>query len=251
MRTTAFLRAARTTALGAVALLASLSLTACQSDAPEPYDALASATPGSSAGTPADGSGSSGGKDATASPAGQDKNDSTGSDSRSGSHSGSGSGGGTSTAKPAGGDSGGGATTTACTGANTKLAITEVKRPVNHMLLTLTNTGSKACNAYYYPALRFGEAQSVPKTAQGSKPQAVVTLDPGESAYTGVMTSSADGSGSNGYKTQDLTVGFQNRDGGFDGTGSPVSVPLARSVYVDSTLTVTYWQTGMDDALQY
>ncbi|WP_328894726.1 DUF4232 domain-containing protein [Streptomyces sp. NBC_00236] len=246
MRTLNFRRAARTSALGAVALIASLSLTACQGDDPEPYDALPSASAGSASKTPAESAGSSGDKGTAAPDADQGK-DSTG----------SGSGGGTSTTKPKDnggndtGDDSGDAVTVTCTGANTKLSITEVSRPVNHMLLTMTNTGSKACNAYYYPYLKFGEAQSVPNTFDESKPQAVATINPGESAYAGVLTSSADGSGSNGYDTKDLEVSFQNRDGNSDNTGSSVSVPLSKSVHVDSSLTVSYWQMSMDDALTY
>ncbi|MEU1466626.1 DUF4232 domain-containing protein [Streptomyces sp. NPDC005761] len=246
MRTPNFRRTARTSALGAVALIASLSLTACQSDDPEPYDALASASAGSASKTPAESAGSSGDKSTAAPDADQGK-DATG----------SGSGGGTSTTKPKDnggndtGDDSGDAVTVTCTGANTKLSMTEVSRPVNHMLLTMTNTGSKACNAYSYPYLKFGEAQSVPNTFEDSKPQAVVTINPGESAYAGAMTSSADGSGSNGYSTKDLEVSFQNRDGNSDNTGSSVSVPLSKSVHVDSSLSVTYWQMSMDDALAY
>ncbi|MEU1365886.1 DUF4232 domain-containing protein [Streptomyces sp. NPDC005803] len=251
MRNLRFRRAARTSALGAVALIASLSLTACQGDDPEPYDALASASPGSSPRTPAGSSGASGDKGAATPSTGKGKDSAgSGSDSGSGSgsSSGSGSAGGTSTDKPQGDDE---AVQVACTGANTKLTMTQVQRPINHMLLTMTNTGSKACNAYFYPYLRFGEAQSVPNTVEDSKPQAVRTINPGESVYTGVMTSAADGSGSNGYSTKDLSVSFQNRAGNSDGTGSAVTVPLAKSVYVDSSLSVTYWQTSMDDALQY
>lgn len=246
MRTLNFRRAARTSALGAVALIASLSLTACQGDEPEPYDALPSASAGSASKTPAESAGSSGDKSTAAPDADQGK-DSTG----------SGSGGGTSTTQPkddnanGGSDDSGDAVTVTCTGANTKLSITEVSRPVNHMLLTMTNTGSKACNAYSYPYLKFGEAQSVPNTFEDSKPQAVTTINPGESAYAGVLTSSADGSGSNGYDTKDLEVSFQNRDGNSDNTGSSVSVPLSKSVHVDSSLTVSYWQMSMDDALTY
>lgn len=244
MRILNFRRAARTSALGTVALIASLSLTACQGDDPAPFDDHASASAGSSSQTPAESSGASGDK-GTAAPSADQGKDSTG----SGSGSGSGSGGGTSKTKPK--DDSGDKVTETCTGANTKLSITDVQRPANHMLLTMTNTGSKACNAYYYPSLQFGEAQSVPKTFDESKPQAVATINPGESAYTAVMTSSADGSGSDGYSTKDLKVGFQNRDGNSDGTGSPISVPLPKSTYVDSSLTVTYWQMSMDEALQY
>lgn len=248
MRNLRFRRAARTSVLGAAALVAALSLTACQSDSPEPYDALDTASQ-----QPADGNSEAPAANTDKKPAGD--SDSTGSDSGSGTAKDSASSGAKPAAKPAeqaansGGADTGGALPT-CTGANTKLTMTSVKRPINHMLLTMTNTGSKACNAYYYPFLRFGEAQSVPQTVEDSKPQAVVTLTPGQSAYTGVMTSSADGSGTGGYSTRDLSVSFQGaKEGG--STGSAVNVPLGKEVYVDSTLAVTYWQTDMNDALMY
>ncbi|MFC9246043.1 DUF4232 domain-containing protein [Streptomyces sp. NPDC057136] len=248
MRNLHLRRAARTSALGAVALIASLSLTACQGDDEAASGSSASAPAGPSSQTPAESSGASGDK-STATPATDQGKNSAVPSTGSGSDSGSDSGGGTSTAKPQDVDDD--AAVLACTGANTKLTMTEVQRPVNHMLLTMTNTGSKACNAYYHPYLRFGDAQSVPKTFDDSKPQAVATINPGESVYTGVMTSAADGSGTNGYSTKDLSVGFQNRDGNSDGTGSAITVPLAKSVFVDSSLSVTYWQTSMDDALTY
>lgn len=250
MRNLRFRRAARTSALGAIALIASVSLTACQEDGPAPFDALASASPGSSATTPAATSGASGDKGKETAAPSTDKGKNTAvpdNASGTGGSSGSGSGDGASADKPQ--DADGGAVRLACTGANTKLTMTSVARPANHMLLTMTNTGSKACNAYSYPYLRFGEAQSVPNTFEDSKPQAVATINPGESVYTGVLTSAADGSGSNGYDTKDLSVSFQSLNGG--STGSAVKVPLAKSVYVDSSLSVTYWQMSMDDALQY
>ncbi|WP_328910816.1 DUF4232 domain-containing protein [Streptomyces sp. NBC_00234] len=245
MRNLHLRRAARTSALGAVALIASLSLTACQGDDEAASGGSASAPAGSSSPPPAESSGASADKSSAAPSTDQGKNSSA---PDSGSGSGSGSGDDASTAEPQDVDD---AVVLACTGTNTKLTMTEVQRPVNHMLLTMTNTGSKACNAYSYPYLRFGDAQSVPKTFDDSKPQAVATINPGESVYTGVMTSAADGSGTNGYSTKDLTVSFQNRDGNSDGTGSAVKVPLAKSVFVDSSLSVTYWQTSMDDALTY
>ncbi|MCX5141017.1 DUF4232 domain-containing protein [Streptomyces sp. NBC_00338] len=260
MRTARFRRAARTSALGAVALIASLSLTACQGD-DEAASVSPSATAGSSSQSPAENSGASGDK-GTAAPDTDQGKDSAGSGSGSGSGSGKGSGSGSGSGSSSGSGSGdkaskpepagdGQAATATCTGKNTKLSITAVERPVNHLLLTMTNTGSKACNAYYYPYLKFGAAQAVPQTFEDSKPQAVATINPGESVYTGVMTSAADGSGSGGYSTKNLSVSFQNRDGNSDGTGPAVSVPLGKSVFVDSSLSVTYWQMSMNDALTY
>lgn len=238
MRNRNFRRAARTSALGTAALLAALSLTACQEDG---QAAAGTSTPAPSA--PSEQPASS-----TEAPADQGKN-STGSGSGSGSSSGS-TGNEPAAQKPkdTGGDNG--PVTLACDGGNSKVTLTAVPRPANHMLLTVTNTGSKACNAYSYPFLKFGEAQAAPQVYEESKPQAVVTLSPGQSAYSGVMTSSADGSGTDGYSTKDVTVSFQGREGS-GSTGPSANVPLTKAAYVDSTLTVTYWQTGMDDALTY
>ncbi|MFF3303879.1 DUF4232 domain-containing protein [Streptomyces sp. NPDC001741] len=256
MRTIRFRRAARTSVLGAAALVAALSLTACQSDSPAPADDAA----GTSSQQPADGASAAPVSD-KGSDTGTDRGTTTGTgkataggsgpaDSGSGTAKDSGSTGGQSGAKQPQGNGDTAPVTLACDGRNSKVTITAVPRPVNHMLLTVTNTGSKACNAYYYPFLRFGEAQSAPQAFEESKPQAVVTLSPGESAYAGVRTSSADGSGTGGYSTKDLTVSFQGASGS-GSVGRSANVPLSKPVYVDSTLAVTYWQTEMDDALMY
>lgn len=139
-----------------------------------------------------------------------------------------------------------GPTRTSCTTANSRMTATVVSRPLNHLLLTVTNTGSKNCNVIGYPAVRFGEAQSVPPVFEDSKPQAVVTLAPGESGYAGVLLSAADGSGSNGYTAKSLQV-YVNKDAG---AAFKPSLP-AKGVYVDDSISVTYWQQTMADALTW
>jgi len=139
-----------------------------------------------------------------------------------------------------------GPTRTSCTTANSRMTATVVSRPLNHLLLTVTNTGSKNCNVIGYPAVRFGEAQSVPPVFEDSKPQAVVTLAPGESGYAGVLLSAADGSGSNGYTAKSLEV-YPNKDAG---AAFKPSLP-AKGVYVDDSISVTYWQQSMADALTW
>ncbi|MFJ8863327.1 DUF4232 domain-containing protein [Streptomyces sp. NPDC102451] len=245
MRNLHFRRAARTSVLGTAALLAALSLTACQGGDTAAVDD----STGSAAQKPAGGTSAAPASDSTKAEASGTSGSASGSGSGSDAAKDSGSAAPAPAAKqPQDGDTGSGSLPT-CTDANTKLTITSVQRPVNHMLLTVTNTGSKACNAFYYPFLKFGEAQSVPPVVEDSKPQAVVTIAPGESAYAGVMTSSADGSGTGGYSTEDLSVGFQDKNSG--SAGGMVDVSLGKDVYVDSTLTVTYWQTEMDNALMY
>ena len=132
----------------------------------------------------------------------------------------------------------------ACDGSDTKTTATVVSRPLNHLLLTVTNTGTRNCDLTGYPIARFGEAQSVPPVAEETHPQAVVTLAPGESGYAGVLLSAADGSGGNGYTAKTLQVGFDK------GRGATPALP-AKGVYVDDRLTVTYWQQTLDDALGY
>ncbi|MFJ5261713.1 DUF4232 domain-containing protein [Streptomyces sp. NPDC088387] len=136
-----------------------------------------------------------------------------------------------------------------CNGANTRTTAQPVSRPLNHMLLTVTNTGSKPCALLYYPVLRFDEMQWVPQPIEDSKPQAVPTLNPGESGYAGVRLSSGDGSGTGGTTGRKLTVAFQGRTP--NSTGGPSATPPlpAKGVYYDSVLSVTYWQQERESAL--
>ncbi|MFJ9035200.1 DUF4232 domain-containing protein [Streptomyces sp. NPDC102406] len=139
-----------------------------------------------------------------------------------------------------------------CDASITRTTAAPVNRPVNHMLLTVTNTGSTACDLYYYPAVQFTGAQSVPPVIEESQPQAVVSLAPGQSGYAGVALASADGSGSHGYTAKSLTVHFAGPKGhsGYDGKAARPALP-AGGVYLDDSVKVTYWQTSMDAALTW
>ncbi|NUP18609.1 MAG: DUF4232 domain-containing protein, partial [Streptomyces sp.] len=138
-----------------------------------------------------------------------------------------------------------------CEGSNTKTVAAPLNRPVNHMLLTVTNTGSKTCFLYGYPAVAFGEAQSVPPVIEESQPQAVVTLEPGQSGYASVSLSATDGSASNGRTEKSLAVAFYGRS--MSGSVGKVAHPAlpAKGVYIDDSLKVTYWQQEMDDAINW
>ncbi|MFF1652031.1 DUF4232 domain-containing protein [Streptomyces sp. NPDC058255] len=237
-------RTARTRLLAATTVaLAALALTACDNgqgvrdEGPSSSASKPSTQPGRSSGSTS--TGGAGGS--TAKPAG---NSGTTTGGTTGGTTNGSTGG--STGKTTGGTTGGGSTTrnTPCTGANTKTTATEVTRPLNHLLLTVTNTGSKNCDLTGYPKARFGEAQAVPPVAEETHPQAVVTLAPGESGYAGVLLSGGDGSGANGYTAKALTISFDS------GSTARAALP-AKGVYVDDKLTVTYWQQSLDDALTY
>ncbi|WP_030687544.1 DUF4232 domain-containing protein [Streptomyces sp. NRRL B-1347] len=137
----------------------------------------------------------------------------------------------------------------ACSSANTKVTVKQVDRPINHLLLTAKNTGTKTCYAYNAPYLRFDDAQSATHVIEDSKPQSVVTLKPGQSAYAAIGTSSAEGQ--DGYDAKKLGVLFANRaaNGSVGSTTHP-KLP-GGSVYVDSSAFVTYWQSTAADALYW
>ncbi|MFF4713567.1 DUF4232 domain-containing protein [Streptomyces eurythermus] len=132
-----------------------------------------------------------------------------------------------------------------CNGTNTSVTAQPLNRPLNHMLLTVKNTGGKTCDLPYYPVLRFDEMQWVPQADKSTQPQAVVSLAPGESGYAGVLLSAADGSGSGGMTAHKLTVGFQGMTPNSDGGPSATPALPAKGVYYDSTLKVTYWQKDL------
>ncbi|MGW7204262.1 DUF4232 domain-containing protein [Streptomyces sp. NPDC054837] len=238
-----FTRTHRTRMLAAAALAAAtLTLTACNNgqgvdDEGASKESAATATASTTASPEASASkGSTGG--ATGSSGG------TGSSGSSGSSGTSGSSGSTGGSADSASDSS--ATTVACAKTSTRTTATAVSRPLNHLLLTVTNTGSKNCTLIDYPAVRFGEAQSVPPVFEDSKPQAVVTLAPGESGYASVLLSAADGSGSGGYTAKSLEVYFNAAAN----TAATPSLP-AKGVYVDDSIRVSYWQSAMADALTW
>lgn len=138
-------------------------------------------------------------------------------------------------------------TSVTCTAANTKVTVKQVDRPVNHLLVQAKNTGTKTCNAYGAPYLRFDQGQSATPWVEASKPQSVVSLKPGQTAYAAIGTSSPEGS--EGHQAEELDVLFSNR--AMDGSlGSPASPKLPEGgVYLDSSAYVTYWQTSAADAL--
>ncbi|WNZ10403.1 DUF4232 domain-containing protein [Streptomyces sp. 11x1] len=136
-----------------------------------------------------------------------------------------------------------------CTAANTKVTVSTPTRPINHLLLKATNTGSKPCYVYSAPFLRAGaDAQAPVAWAEETTPQSVLMLEPGKSAYAGITTYSPDGEGGSSIKT--LGVIFADRKG--DATGAEKTLKLSKGgVFFNSAATVTYWQGNAADALAW
>ena len=136
-----------------------------------------------------------------------------------------------------------------CTVAHLKGTVTGLTNPINHVLLTVTNTGTTTCNLYYYPGLRLdADQQSVTQAVEDSKPQAVVTINPGESAYAAIGTSSADGSGDTPRLEKQVEVRLETRDQSGSLPGS-LTLPLPAGTYVSMDKAfVTYWQSDLQSA---
>ncbi|GAA3884877.1 DUF4232 domain-containing protein [Streptomyces sedi] len=136
-----------------------------------------------------------------------------------------------------------------CAEDGTEVRITPVERPINYMLLTMTNTGDETCAAYYAPHLKLGEdAQAVTPRIEDTKPQSVVVLDPGQVAYAGLMTSDASGDSGEGHTIDSLGVTLADRED--QPLGGLIDAPLPDGeLYVDSAAQVTYWQSSLDNAL--
>lgn len=134
---------------------------------------------------------------------------------------------------------------TTCTGSNTTVTVTDVARPINHLLVTATNTGNGNCDAYYAPLLGFDDAQSVTQINENSKPQAVVTLAPGESAYASIALG---GDGAPDIAAYELSVHFAGR-ANQGSVGPAANLTLPEGTMISDSTSVSYWQSTMADAL--
>ncbi|MBL1116307.1 DUF4232 domain-containing protein [Streptomyces sp. 110] len=122
------------------------------------------------------------------------------------------------------------------------VGVTSVPRPVNHLLLEVTNQSGTTCRLTGFPSVRFGAASPAVPEAADTRPQTVVTLAPGESGYAGLTTSAADDP-ADSRKATGLTVSLPGEDG-----RRSVDLP-GDSVEVGRGAEVGYWQSDASDAL--
>ncbi|WP_129841531.1 DUF4232 domain-containing protein [Streptomyces sp. RFCAC02] len=135
-----------------------------------------------------------------------------------------------------------------CADQNTQVTVSPVEQPINHLLLTVTNTGDERCDAHSYPLLGFDDSQAPLPPVEDSAPQAVITLEPGDVAYAGVITSSGDSA--EGYVSTSSTLTFMDSYGHAVGDGIELALP-GGEVFVGDAAAVTYWQTSTDAALMW
>ncbi|PVC93977.1 DUF4232 domain-containing protein [Streptomyces sp. CS014] len=231
----------RTTALAATALVAALSLTACGGDdkamGTKSAGAAETATP---AATSTDGTAQT-----DAPEAGTPETQTVPAE---GKHAGGNGDGDNRSQKPeAAPKAGAAASIPACTPKNSTVKVSSVSRPINHLLLTVTNTGSTNCAAYYAPFLRFDGAQAVYPILDDSKPQAVVTLAPGEEAYAGIALLGEPGE-NEPVPSDNLGVIMVDKNNKSKGEAT---LKLPADTATDSLGFVTYWQSDIENALMF
>ncbi|MFE9700192.1 DUF4232 domain-containing protein [Streptomyces sp. NPDC006270] len=235
----------RTTALAATAVAAALSLTACGGeDKAMGTKAAGSTESAAPAATSTDATDSN---DATAQPdapkAGTPKTQTV---PAAGKHAG-GNGNGDSKKPEIAPNVKAAASIPACTTANSTVKVSSVSRPINHLLLTVTNTGSTNCAAYHAPFLRFDGAQAVYPTYDDSKPQSVVVISPGKKAYAGIALLGEPGQ-NKPVKSANLGVIMVDKNNQSKGEST---LKLPAETYTDGLGFVTYWQSDIETALMY
>jgi hypothetical protein len=249
-------RRTRMIAFSAVALAATLSLTACENGQGSQDAGPASTSKPTTDNKPSEGSKPGEGGTGTGTANKPSAGTHTGASNGSGGTGGSGSGSTTDkgpdkgTGKDAGkgkGDSDPNASENraVCDSSRVKITAQVVDRPLNTMILTATNTGSKLCDLFYSPVVRFEDAQSVPPAMEETRPQAVVSIQPGQKAYAAVKLSKSDAKDEAGYTANSLDVGFYDRNNKNLDAFARVSLPSA-GVYIDSSVKVSFWQSDLD-----
>ncbi|MGW7689529.1 DUF4232 domain-containing protein [Streptomyces asiaticus] len=227
----------RTAGLVAVAAVVAFSLTACQSDSDKDDDAGSSASAGASKGSGDSGdSGDSGGKGS-----GSDGSGSTGSGGGQSGEEGSGDAG-TQT-----GEEDSDVKRSACTVGNVAVSLQETGGSAPVILLKASNNGSTRCDLYGHPFVGYPGAQtSIP--AGGRKPQSVVSLEPGKSAYAAL--SLEEGNRGNMHREKQLTVELADRN--LQGTGetAKINAPGDAGLAISDNSTVSYWNNTIEEVLR-
>ncbi|MEU7727302.1 DUF4232 domain-containing protein [Streptomyces sp. NPDC040724] len=111
-------------------------------------------------------------------------------------------------------------------------------------LLKITNKGTKACRVLGHPVVTFGSLDGQ-ATERGTAPgiEDAIRLDPGESAYAGLMGGANDGKG----KTVDSIEMTMNTESDLAQTPLKASTP---GLYVSPDKnSVTAWMDNAEDAL--
>ncbi|MBO8188904.1 DUF4232 domain-containing protein [Streptomyces spirodelae] len=231
-------RTIRSTGLAAVAAAAALSLTACQGDGGKDDDASSSSAAGAAKGTGAKDAASTGSDSGSTGDGDEQSNGGGGTQSNKAGSGGSG--------KPAQGDASG-ANGSVCTVGTVSVDLQETGGSAPVILLKATNNGSTRCDLYGHPFVGYPDAQS-PIPIGGGKPQSVVSLEPGTSAYSALSLEK--GNGGNMHREKQLTVQLADRSLHGTGATAKVAAPGEAGLALSDNSTVTYWNDTVEQVLQ-
>ncbi|MFE2181213.1 DUF4232 domain-containing protein [Streptomyces sp. NPDC059455] len=145
------------------------------------------------------------------------------------------------------GDADSGVKRSACTVGKVAVSLQETGGSAPVILLKATNNGSARCDLYGYPFVGFPDAQSsIP--AGGRKPQSVVSLEPGQSAYAAL--SLAEGDGGDMHREKQLTIELADQNPQGTGETAKINAPGDASLAISDNSTVTYWNDTIEEVPQ-
>ncbi|WP_327296023.1 MULTISPECIES: DUF4232 domain-containing protein [unclassified Streptomyces] len=127
-----------------------------------------------------------------------------------------------------------------------KIALVSTGGTLPAVVLRATNASGSSCDLYGFPTVGYDGAQAAVGADEHSKPQAVVTLAPGQSGYAAISLPN----GAHKHREKALTVGLLGRDmGPIDGQAT-VMVTSGSGIALSDSSTVSYWQSNEAAALQ-
>ncbi|WP_330291281.1 DUF4232 domain-containing protein [Streptomyces sp. NBC_00576] len=161
------------------------------------------------------------------------------------------SGGGSGNSSEPSSNGGGTTVTAACSDANISMATTLYAHDsARHLLLTATNTGDKECVLYRYPIVRFDNGREDQVGPMESEMK-TVTVGPGKKAYAGMLLFRT---GAPTEAVETVTVSLQGRVSNADPDSAPIKAPLpaeADFLNIDDNPAVSYWNASRKTAESY
>ncbi|MCZ4095373.1 DUF4232 domain-containing protein [Streptomyces sp. So13.3] len=152
-------------------------------------------------------------------------------------------------ASPSKGSTGGGSSSDPdydvfpCSTHDLKFTATLAEPTTSSYLLKITNKGTKACKALGHPSVTFGELDGQ-ANQRGTAPaiEKAIRLEPGKSAYAGLMGGANDGKG----KTVNSIAMTMDTESDVAQTPLKAATP---KLYVSPKNSVTAWMDNAEDAL--
>ncbi|MFF3839938.1 DUF4232 domain-containing protein [Streptomyces sp. NPDC001930] len=137
-----------------------------------------------------------------------------------------------------------------CQDLNTEVKVDWALPPVkddSRLELVITNTSTRPCKLYQYPAVKFGDDQRFLPPVKSSKPQNPIVLAPGKEAYAGLLARV--GNKEVSPLEKELIIAPAGRNEPKDtGEGALLEVPEP-GVHVDvRTARVSYWRPDSESA---